>query len=101
MENVYETILKADRVEAVDIIMPGLNQVKFVVTEVTDEVLAYLRENGLALLLTTYKLNVDITIHEDSRSFYEYGDYNPAEYSAWYEEDAQNILVEQTLITEF
>ena len=68
-----EQLQEASRIEAVQVIMPGLNRVEFVITEPTEEVLEYLRGEGLSLLITTYSLSGEVTasVQEETCGHYE------------------------------
>ena len=74
-----QQLQEASRIEAVQVIMPGLNRVEFVITELTEE--------GLYLLVTTYSLSGEVTasVEEETSGHYEYGDYVSPEYSVYVE----------------
>lgn len=97
-----EELQEASRIEAVQVIMAGVVRVEFVITELTEEVLAYLREWGLSLLVTTYALSGEVTasVTQETSGHYEYGDYFDPEYSVSVENE-QVIVATQTLITDF
>lgn len=56
-----QQLQEASWIEAVQVIMSGLNRVEFVITEPTEEVLEYLRREGLSLLITTYSLSGEVS----------------------------------------
>ena len=73
-----QQLQEASWIEAVQVIMSGLNRVEFVITELTEE--------GLYLLVTTYSLSGEVTASvEETCGHYEYGDYVSPEYSVYVE----------------